>query len=164
MFVHEEVKVMKSHNAYAFVERTFLDATSDATPPLSWWQRLGYSYLLRKAKAAIERQTERIEAQFGDEEVRRRLIVGNVKVMIKVMGMFVHCQKMYPDIDRLDSQNRDSELYVYIVFGHKPEWDGCCRSCFDKFISDCFAKARGVKRSGEYAELKMPMPEEIVFE
>ena len=163
MFVHEEVKVMKSYNAYVFVERTFLDATSDATPPLSWWQQLGYSYLLRKAKEAVERQIARIEMQFGDAEVRRRLVMGNVKVMIKVMGMFVHCQKMYPDIDRLDSQNRDSAFYVYVVFGHKPEWDDCCRPYFDKFISDCFARARGVMRSGEYAELKMPMPEEIVF-
>ena len=155
---------MKNYCVYIFIERTFLDATSEATPPLSWWQRLGYGFLLRKAKEAVEHQVERVEARFGSEEVRRRLMVGEIKVMVKAMGMFIHCQKMYPDVDRLDPQKRDSDLYVYVVFGHRPEWDDCSRPYFDKFIADCFALARGVKKSGEHAELKVPMPEEIVFE
>lgn len=155
---------MKNYNAYIFIERTFLDATSEATPPLSWWQRLGYGFLLRKAKVAVEHRIERDEVHDGSEEVRRRLIKGKITSMVKVMGMYVHCQKMYPDIDRLDSLNRDSSLYVYVVFGHKPEWEDFSHPYFAKFISDCFAVARSVKKSGEHAELKIPMPEEIVFE
>jgi len=146
-------------NAYIFIERTFVDATSEAHPGLSW--RWWYKLLLPKAKNAVENRAKAIEQKNGREELERLTAYGGVKAIVKSFGKFVHCQKMFPDVDHLDPQNRASPLYVYIVFGCRPEYSDCCRPHFDKFVAECFALARSVKQSGVNDALKVPMPAAI---
>ena len=147
---------MKQPTAYIFVERTFLDASSEARPPLSF--NIWFLFLLKKAKLKVNEKCEIVKQQFGTDELARRLAHGDMKVIVKQFGKYVHCQKMYPDADGLDSQGRRSPLYVFVVFGSAPVWTGCSRPMFDEFIDRCMTLARGILRSGVYENLRVEVP------